>query len=245
MYRGLTTASGRRGIRLTFVFEHIFVLLLSLLLSSGQAVEANSGPKEKRPEAYPSTPRAVVEAFVRASLSGKVVAAEKARLNRNPNQERYKYYMRDSPDAFSWDCFDIGTGYGIKEVKKTKSRAVVIVQYRRLGRLCATYYITGAKKTLLEAAREIAKERLKKEEYNHLWYVTDDTQEVRYSLRKVNNSWKIESLANPTYISVSAAINELNFRMTDYPEVRKVTPTDEEKAEIRRVIGVLENHLVK
>lgn len=242
---GRSFFDGRKEVRILLTMSRSLALFLLIFIASVHVVAAGGNPEEQSGAGYPRNPRGVVEAFVQTSLADAVMPAEKVKPIPNPNQERYRYYMTDAPGAFSWDCFDVGTGYEIKEVKQTNNKGTVKVTFRRLGRLCPTYFIKGKRGTPLVAAREIAKERLKKEEYNHLLFLTDDTQELTYSLKKDKGLWKIESLANPTYISVGAAINELNSQMTNYPGVRKMTPSEEEKSEIKRVIKILEGHLPK
>jgi hypothetical protein len=219
-----------------FAFAVVAVLLLLFVSLQGQISQlyaAEADLKQKTATAYPETPEGVVEAFVKVCLEDVILPKEEL-LGYYVNQdyEKSKYFIEETP---GWDCFDVGTGYEIKEVKKGKKKASVKVLYKRLGRLCDDYYIRGTKKP-----RTRAKEQ---EEYNHLLYMTNDTEEVRYSLVREKDVWLIKSEYYPTYISVNGAIKRLEYRMTKYHGTVKTEPSEMEKEEIKRIIKLLEDYL--
>jgi len=234
--------SSRRIYFTNFKRSVIGLLLLIQIVLFFQIPTISAESKDKT--SYPTTPRGVVEAFIKASLIDVTLPVEKLGVHSIPSDERYKYLTANRPDAYSWDCLDIGIDHEIKEIKKDRNKVRAKVLYKRLGRLCDTFYISGKNKTVLSTAKKIKKDEKMKEDYKHLLYLTNDTQEVNYLLIKKNNIWKIDSLWMPTYISVSAAIKQLEFRLHEYPHIRKVLPTEEEKKEIKEAIIVLEKYQI-
>ena len=85
------------------------------------------------------------------------------------------------------------------------------VLYRRLGRLLSDSY--------------------------HL-QITNDTQEVTYSLAKPGKFWRISDLCEP-YISVSSAIKLLECEMRERPEVSGAKPSEKQKLGIKQDIKIL------
>jgi hypothetical protein len=162
--------------------------------------------------------------------------------------------------------FDIATDYEIKKVDTHKNRSTVTVLYHRLGWIwnwpldksdCHPTPVTDDKSTtnlpapLKPTSGMIGKETTERidDQKCHFLNISNDTQEVTYSLARPANYWRILD-SDTRYISVSSAFKRLQCQMNKKPGTASspVAPpleTDEQNIEIKQNIETLIHYLNK
>jgi ankyrin repeat protein len=159
----------------------------------------------------------------------------------------------------SWSRLHIAKDFEIKEVQEDANRATVKVLYKRLGWVWnIPIEITECRSSAAAKDRQEARPRglleavIKHDGKQKGWvwdkdgcrflHITNDTQEVTYSLAKPGKFWRIIHSYEPS-ISVSSAIKFLECLMRTQPGVSSTYPSDEQAIQIKQDIRMLERHL--